>query len=109
MLREFSPAEKDNAPIIEETPELRDPKKPLCLVIKFRRSLFSHEDGGFSGRSYQVSKRFASKAKPAAKKDMEELLKFAKDDLKLEDPRRDLTYASERLREKKIFLQRSGS
>ncbi len=52
----------------------------------------------------------ASKAKPAAKKDMEELLKFAKDDLKLEDPKAwDLTYASERLREKKIFLQRSGS
>lgn len=99
---EFSPAGKDNAPIIDRLLELRAKEAALLgyknyaevsLVMKMADS--PEEVIGFL-------RELASKAKPAAEKDMKELLDFAKDELGIEDPQAwDLTFASERLREKK--------
>ncbi|GAB1826730.1 M3 family metallopeptidase [uncultured Turicimonas sp.] len=99
---EFSPAGKDNAPIIERLLELRSQEAGLLGYKNFAEVSLVMKMADSPEEVIKFLRELASKAKPAAKKDMEELLKFAKEDLKLEDPKAwDLTYASERLREKK--------
>lgn len=99
---EFSPAGKDNAPIIDRLLELRSQEAALLGYKNYAEVSLVMKMADTPEEVIKFLRELAAKAKPAAKRDMEELLKFAKEELKIKDPQAwDLTFASERLRERK--------
>ncbi len=99
---EFSPAGKDNAPIIERLLELRANEAALLGYKNYAEVSLVMKMADSPEEVIKFLKELAAKAKPSARRDMDELLRFAKEDLKISEPQAwDLTFASERLREKK--------
>ncbi len=99
---EFSPAGKDNSPIIQRLLELRAQEAALLGYKNYAEVSLVPKMADTPEQVIAFLRDLAKKAKPFAKKDMEALLAFAKDELSIDDPQPwDLTFASEKLREKK--------
>ncbi len=99
---EFSPAGKDNEPIIQRLLDLRAQEASLLGYHNYAEVSLVPKMAESPQQVIDFLRELASKAKPSAKRDMEELIKFAQEELGIPDPKAwDYTYASEKLREKK--------
>ncbi|MCD8339705.1 MAG: M3 family metallopeptidase [Burkholderiales bacterium] len=99
---EFSPAGKDNQPIIQRLLELRASEAKILGYNNYAEVSLVPKMAESPKQVADFLRELASKAKPSAEKDMVELIKFAQDELGIKDPKAwDYTYASEKLREKK--------
>ncbi len=99
---ELSPAGKDNEPIINRLLELRRQEAELLGYKNFAEVSLVPKMAQSPSQVIEFLRDLARKAKPFAKKDYEEVITFAKEQLKIADPQPwDLSFASERLREKK--------
>jgi oligopeptidase A len=99
---DFSPAGKDNAPIINRLLELRSEKARLLGYKNFAEVSLVPKMAKSPEQVVEFLRNLASKAKPFAEKDLEELLDYAKNRMGIADPQPwDNAYVSEKLRENK--------
>jgi len=99
---ELSPAGKDNGPIIDRLLELRRQEAELLGYKNFAEVSLVPKMAQSPSQVIEFLRDLARKAKPFAKKDYEEVITFAQEQLKIADPQPwDLSFAAERLREKK--------
>lgn len=99
---ELSPAGKDNGPIIDRLLELRRQEAELLGYKNYAEVSLVPKMAQSPSQVIEFLRDLARKAKPFAKKDYEEVIAFAQEHLNIKDPQPwDLSFAAERLREKK--------
>lgn len=99
---EFSPAGKDNAPVMTRLLELRVREAHLLGHKNFAQVSLVRKMADTPEQVVKFLRELAAKAKPAALKDMEELIRFGTQSLKMEKINPwDYSYVSEKLREAK--------
>ncbi len=99
---EFSPAGKDNAPIIEKLLKLRVEKAHLLGFENFAELSIKRKMAESSAQVVNFLRELARKAKPAAQKEYEELVKFGHESLKIDKVYSwDTAFISEKLRQAK--------
>lgn len=105
---EFSPAGKDNLPIINRLLELRVEEAHLLGYKNYAEVSLVKKMAESPEQVVSFLRELAAKAKPAASKEMEELLKFGKEKLNIADPQPwDFAFISEKLRQEKYAYSES--
>lgn len=100
---EFSPAGKDNLPIINRLLELRVEDAHLLGYKNFAEVSLVRKMAESPEEVVSFLRELALKAKPAAEKEMEELIDYGKKNLGIRDVQAwDLAFISEKLREAKF-------
>lgn len=100
---EFSPAGKDNLPIINRLLELRVEDAHLLGYKNFAEVSLVRKMAESPEQVVSFLRELAAKAKPAAEKEMEELIDYGKNMLGIKDVQTwDLSFISEKLREAKF-------
>lgn len=99
---EFGPAELDNTALIKELLALRQEEARMLGYRHFGDLSLVPKMAESPEEVIQFLRELAGKAKPFAEKDVNELRQFAKDELGIEDLKAwDMTYVSEKLKERK--------
>lgn len=100
---EFSPAGKDNLPIINRLLELRAKEASLLGYKNYAEVSLVRKMADSPEQVISFLRDLAAKAKPAAEKDMRELFDFGQNELGFTEIKPwDLTFISEKLREAKF-------
>lgn len=100
---EFSPAGKDNLPIINRLLELRSEEAGLLGYKNYAEVSLVRKMADSPEQVISFLRDLAAKAKPAAERDMKELLEYGRKELGFSDIQPwDLTFISEKLREAKF-------
>lgn len=99
---EFSPAGKDNAPVMTRLLELRVREAHLLGYKNYAQVSLVRKMADTPEQVVKFLRELAAKAKPAALKDMEELIRFGTQTLNMDQINPwDYSYVSEKLREAK--------
>ncbi len=99
---EFGPAELDNTALIRELLELREEESKMLGYANFGELSLVPKMANSPDEVISFLRELAGKAKPFAQRDLNELTEFARDELGMTNLQSwDISYVSEKLKEKK--------